>query len=92
MADLILPDSENQSKGYVADGDTKTRVQLTATPSGAITLSPNENSPYGYITDAGGKKHRVLLTAARGQPLMKCIFTDGVLTRLSFVGFWNLQG
>lgn len=63
MSDLILPNSENQSKGYVADGDTKTRVQLTAAPSGSITLSPNENSPYGYITDAGGKKHRVLLTA-----------------------------
>lgn len=57
MADIDFKNSVNADTAYV-DGH---KVKLIAVPDGSLELPISANDEYGYVVDANGKKHRVLL-------------------------------
>lgn len=65
MADIDFKNSVNVDTAYV-DGH---KVKLIAVPDGTLELPISANDEYGYVVDANGKKHRVLLvTFLEGEP------------------------
>lgn len=58
MADIDFKNGVNVDTAYV-DGH---KVKLIAVPDGTLELPISANDEYGYVVDANGKKHRVLLT------------------------------
>lgn len=65
MADIDFKNSVNVDTAYV-DGH---KVKLIAVPDGSLELPISANDEYGYVVDANGKKHRVLLvTFLEGEP------------------------
>lgn len=73
MADIDFKNSVNVDTAYV-DGH---KVKLIAVPDGSLELPISANDEYGYVVDANGKKHRVLLvTFLEGDPDYKQSPTD----------------
>lgn len=65
MADIDFKNGVNVDTAFV-DGH---KVKLIAVPDGTLELPISANDEYGYVVDANGKKHRVLLvTFLAGDP------------------------